>query len=199
MARCWLLVLLLYSLSGFAGEDGKIRLVVSYEGQTYRDTAHMVDILFKKIDTPYSLEALPPERASQLFISGQADGDVGRVADYGKLFPDAIRVEPSFLSFEFDAIGVRGAIRPNSWRELANYRLAYHRGIKLISIRLAGAAALQPVDSVRACMLMAKSGHVDFCVATRDDIAGVTTCFLMGSWKHTKSLTNTSISISRRN
>jgi len=180
MARCWLLVLLLYSLNGFAGEDGKIRLVVSYEGQTYRDTAHMIDILFKKINTPYSLEALPPERAAQLFISGKVDGDVGRVADYKQLFPNAIRVEPAFLSFEFDATGVRGGIRPNSWSELAHYRLAYHRGVKLVSIRLVGAANLQAVDSVRACMLMAKSSHVDFCVGSRGDNVVAQDVFLDG-------------------
>ena len=183
MTRCWLLVCLLYSLNGVAGEDGKIRLVASYEGQTYRDTAHMIDILFKKIDTPYSLEQLPPERASQLFVSGKADVDVGRVSDYSKVFPAAIRVEPAFLSFEFDAVGPREDFPPNSWRELANYRVAYRRGIKMISIRLAGAASIEPVDSMRACMLMAKSGHVDFCANTKDDDADVQDLFLDGKLK----------------
>jgi len=178
----WLIVLLLVCSSSFADEVEKIRLVTTTTENLpiYQQSAQMLSILFKKINVPYTFEYLPPERASQLFISGKVDGNVGRVAEYSLIFPEAIRIEPSIYNSQMVAIGIREELHPHSWDELKDYRIAYHRGVKVISVKLAGLSDVQAVNSARDCILMAKNGRVDFCVSPTYEIISEQALFTDG-------------------
>jgi len=178
----WLFMLLLVCSNSFADDVAKIRLVTASSENLpiYQDSARLLSIVFKRINVPYSFEYMPPERASQLFKSGEVDGNVGRVAEYSLVFPQAIRVEPPIFSYQMAAVGVREELHPHSWDELKDYRIAYHRGIKIISVKLAGVSDVEVVSSARDCFLMAKSGRVDFCVSPDTEIASEQKLFADG-------------------
>jgi len=169
----WLLVLLLVCSSAFAGDIAPIRLAGGPDpsGALTKKTSRLIDIVFKKINMPYSLEYLPPERSSALFISGEIDGIIGRVAEYNLIYPAAIRIEPTLYSYQFIAVGLKTDIDPQSWDDLKKFRIAYHRGLKIVSLKLAQSASLQEVNSIKDCILMAKNKHVDFCVAYSNEIS----------------------------
>jgi len=176
---------LLCCSNSFADDVAKIQIAAgASENQAVcKNSARMLDIVFKKINTPYSFECLPPERATQLFISGAIDGNTGRVADYHSVFPQAIRVEPPMFTYQMIAIGIREELHPHSWDELRDYQLAYRHGNKIMSIRFAGMSNITEVSSIKNCLLMAKTGHVDFCVGPNTETSSEPTLFSDGKLK----------------
>jgi hypothetical protein len=82
---------------------------------------------------------VPPNRATAMVRSGEADGDLGRMSDYGDLYPELVRVEEPNTRVRLCAFGTDQLERVQGWDWLADYpyQLSYRRGIKLAEAHFA--------------------------------------------------------------
>ncbi len=172
MRNCAAIALLLASCRAIAADGEAVQLTMAVASTTllYQQTASMLELAFSRLNTPYTFTSMPAERSSQLFILGKIDGNVGRIAIYNQVYPAALRVEPPLFRYKLVAVSAQGLPSPKSWPEIAQYRVAYRRGLKVFDTYLAGASYVELVDTSRACLLMAGIGRVDFCLGTRQDL-----------------------------
>ncbi len=82
---------------------------------------------------------VPPNRATAMARSGEVDGDLGRMSDYGDLYPELVRVEEPNTTVRLAAFGTDQLERVEGWDWLADYpyQLSYRRGIKLAEAHFA--------------------------------------------------------------
>jgi hypothetical protein len=160
------LLVLLASHSPWAQQSAPLRLVtiLAPERPIMVAERQLLDVAFARAGLRYTLELNPAERALASFQNGSFDGDINRIATFYQSYPDAIRVEPHIQTAVFYAVGQPGGTLPASWQDLVKYRIAYVRGYKGIEIRTATVPNREVTDSDEACLRMAQSRRVDWCV-----------------------------------
>ncbi|WP_410499846.1 hypothetical protein [Chitinibacter sp. S2-10] len=143
-----------------------LRLVTVLPPELPATAAHkrFIQDLFQRIKTPYTLEYRPARRAIVEFKSGMFDGDAGRVSLFAAIYPEAIRVNPSFVTIKFYSLSMGNQLNIQNWADLRPYSVAYPRGIVAIESMLAPSERLNPVNSVDVCMKMLKARRVDSCI-----------------------------------
>jgi hypothetical protein len=85
---------------------------------------------FRRLGYNFKYVAYPARRAAVLSDHGDVDGEIHRVADYGKVHPTLVRVEEPHFSARFAAYARRPLVVPNGWGKLAQtpYRIEYRMG-----------------------------------------------------------------------
>lgn len=166
LARMTALLALLASQAGWAQQAAPLRLVtiLAPDRPVMVAERQLLEQAFPRAGLRYTLEFNPAERALAGFQNGSFDGDVNRIATFNQSYADAIRVEPHVQNAYFYAVGQPGGALPASWQDLVKYRIAYVRGFKGIEIRTAAVSQREVTDSDEACLRMAQSRRVDWCV-----------------------------------
>lgn len=164
----------------------KLGMVYPQGSPTYQHASQALGVAFRRINRPYTLIYLPPERAYRSFSSGVIDGEVGRIYDYGERFPQAIRVATPLFSFAVVAVGRKGAAPLHTWEEARQQHVAYQRGIKIYEEKFRDARAAEVVDSTLACLMMVKTGRSDYCVSTQGEAELVAASMRDGEFSRSK-------------
>jgi polar amino acid transport system substrate-binding protein len=88
--------------------------------------------VFKRMGYQLTYEGYPAKRASHMSDSGEADGEIHRVFDYGEAHSNLIRVEEAHNSIFFVAYGTDLNIQIDGWQSLKNtdFMIGYRRGVK---------------------------------------------------------------------
>lgn len=79
----------------------------------------VLDQAFAPLPDSYRLQYLPPKRALEALAGGQVVGDISRIALYGSLVPDAIRVQPYLSTAWLYLVARRGDSLPRACRQRA--------------------------------------------------------------------------------
>jgi hypothetical protein len=85
---------------------------------------------FRRLGYKFKYVPYPARRAAVLSDHGDVDGEIHRVADYGKAHPTLVRVEESHFAGRFAAYASRALVVPNGWDGLRQmpYRVEYRMG-----------------------------------------------------------------------
>lgn len=80
----------------------------------------------------------PAKRSSLVSDSGEADGEINRVAEYSQLHPELVKVPVPHFSIRFSAYAARPLALANGWQALkpTDYRVEYRSGVALPSAQL---------------------------------------------------------------
>jgi hypothetical protein len=85
---------------------------------------------FRRLGYNFKYLAYPARRATVLSDHGDVDGEIHRVADYGKVHPNLVRVDEPHFSARFAAYASRPLAVSDGWDSLAQtrYRIEYRMG-----------------------------------------------------------------------
>jgi ABC-type amino acid transport substrate-binding protein len=159
-----ILLALLGAAPACAAEPPPWRVVVAGpdrpEGLTLALPA--LELVLRRAGLTYAIGREPIERAQVSFKAGLYDIDGARAADFDRLVPGAIRVDPPLLTIPVKAFGIEPLPGAGGWAALERYRVARVRGQRAVESRLPQADEV--VSSVEACARMASAGRVDYCV-----------------------------------
>jgi ABC-type amino acid transport substrate-binding protein len=128
-----------------------------------------LDLAFARAGLSYTLETRPGERALAEFKAGQWDGDPNRTAAFGRVYPQAIRVQPHLYNANSFVVAPLQAPLPKSWAELKGKNVAILRGYKTLELNTSIAAAREITNSEESCLRMALAARVDYCVLRGDE------------------------------
>jgi hypothetical protein len=114
-------------------------------------------------------ETLPAKRASWLSDIGKVDGELNRVADYNREWPDMIRVEEHNMRGTFAAFATDPGISLEGWESLGGteYKVEYRRGIKECEIylpRVVPAERLSQISTIELGVKKLLAGRTDIFV-----------------------------------
>jgi hypothetical protein len=121
-----------------------------------------LELVLRRAGLAYTISREPIERAQVSLKAGLYDIDGARAADFERLVPGVIRVDPPLLNIQIKAFGPAPLPDVSNWTALEGYRVARVRGQRVVESRLPGADEV--ASSVEACMRMAAAGRVDYCV-----------------------------------
>jgi ABC-type amino acid transport substrate-binding protein len=147
-----------------------VRLLTSSAASPHGDEVAnaAIELMMRHAHLSYTLRREPPERAVASFRAGLYDADVLRFAQYDRVVPGAIRVDPHLLSTTFVAFTRSPALSPRDWAALDGLRVAHVRGVKVLEQRLAGRPGVEVTSAPSACLGMVSAGRVDVCVLHAD-------------------------------
>lgn len=86
---------------------------------------------FRRLDLPVQINHYPLARRTALVESGEIDGDVARIREYGDAHPSMVRVEESFADLNFALFSANPALQLQTVEELrpGNWQVEYRRSI----------------------------------------------------------------------
>lgn len=124
------------------------------------------DEAFRRLGYDFVFQGFPAKRAAAMAESGQIDGEIQRVADYGQHHPNLVRVEESHFSMRYAAYAARPMAPLAGWRSLAGstYRVEYRSGVTLCERALTDLVApvrLSSVTSVPVGLRKLQRGRTD--------------------------------------
>jgi hypothetical protein len=149
-----------------ARPEAPVRFVVSAaasaRGDAIADAA--LAAIMRRAGRAYTLSREPVARALASFQSGQYDADLLRIAQFDRIVPGAVRVDPHLLTTTVQAFSRTPAVSPTSWAALEGLRVAHVRGVKIIEMGLAGHADVEVMNTASACLGMVAVQRVDVCL-----------------------------------
>jgi polar amino acid transport system substrate-binding protein len=80
----------------------------------------------------------PAKRSSLVSDSGEADGEINRVAEYSQLHPELVKVPVPHFTIRFSAYAARPLALANGWQALkqTDLRVEYRSGVALPGVQL---------------------------------------------------------------
>ncbi len=123
--------------------------------------------IYARLGMQIPVQALPGARANALALSGEMDGEVGRVQSYADKNPALIQVKPAYhylnsVAFAKSGKGIvianRAALKP--------YRVGIVRGIAHAENATAGLANVETVRTYEQLFQMLESGRIDVAIDT---------------------------------
>jgi hypothetical protein len=127
-----------------------------------------LDVAFSGAGLTYSLTEEPAERALLNLNRGLWDGDANRQEVFGKFAPNAVMIRPHVSIATVFAISASPDVRPKSYAELVNYRIAIPFGYKGIDEMTKIARKRDKVTTFESCVEMAMLKRVDACILLSD-------------------------------
>jgi len=93
---------------------------------------------FRRLGYNMIIKHSSTKRVSVYANEGVVDGEIARVKDYGKHFPNLIRVDEPAIYINFVAYALNPDIQLNGWESLrgTDYRVNYRRGAKGPEVQL---------------------------------------------------------------
>lgn len=142
----------------------------------YKWTSLIYSEVFRRLNIEFNYLYFPLKRASEEVNSGRFDGEPARIFDYGRSYPDLIRVEESVFDFRVVAMASDPAINNlNGWESLKGkgFFVEYPRGMLICEQNLKAvvtAGRLASVNETRQGLLKLAAGRIDLYV---DDINSI--------------------------
>lgn len=138
---------------------------------TKGDLLHEVNkLLLEEIYRRASIEmiytTLPPIRSSVMSSTGEVDGELLRVYDYGTLFPSLIRIPTPYTFVELTCFYTDDSLACETWDDLIGYSIGKVRGIKIIDYNIKPGSKVVEVNSSIQLFKMLKSGRIDIAITS---------------------------------
>lgn len=129
--------------------------------------ARLLADIYRRAGLDLHIEVQPALRAGLTVLSGQADGELMRIASYGQHHPQLIRIDPSFYR-----IGVRAYSLPSrsasvrSRDDLRHYTLGAIRGMAYVQELTESHPAVTQTLDAQQLFRMLLAGRLDIALCT---------------------------------
>lgn len=123
--------------------------------------------IYARLGLKIRVQALPGTRANAVVLSGEVDGEVGRVQAYADKNSTLIQVKPAYHYLNSVAFAKRGiGIAIDNRAALKPYRVGIVRGIAHAEIATQGLANVETVRTYDQLFQMLESGRIDVAIDT---------------------------------
>ena len=152
------LVLFIWTLHGSEAANYKISTA---EGPEILSIGKLVQELYRQLGHHSEIVIRPAKRSLMEANSGQSDAELARISGLEGEYPNLIRVREPVYTISFSGI-TKEALRNRvkSWQDMANYRLGYPRGYKLLDIRTRELNAVAAKNSA-VVLKMIRAGRIE--------------------------------------
>ena len=159
---------MLLAVRGWAAESCNL---VRIQGLAEQDIGEaVVTEIFENIDVPVQIKAYPGKRCSHLVESGQADGEMMRIYNYGEVHNELHRVSTPYYALETTVFCKKGAdVHVSSKEDLAKYKIVVVRGVQHTADAVEGLPNVHIVNGTEQMMRMLDAGRADIALANRID------------------------------
>ncbi|WP_024954664.1 substrate-binding periplasmic protein [Sulfurospirillum arcachonense] len=130
-------------------------------------TEKIMSEAYKQLELTMKIKKFPARRSLKIANSGQVDGELYRVKDIDKSYPNLIIVPVSIISLEFVAFSKNEKIDIKGWESLLPYHVVYMRGVKAIEDRMPDNIFSDAVKTTKQAFLMLNLGRSDILIAPR--------------------------------
>lgn len=121
----------------------------------------LIDI-YKRAGIKANVQPMPAARATSLALSGEKDGEVGRVQAYIARNPNLVKVEPAYYAIATTGFAKEGKnITIASKDDLKKYRVGIIRGVAHTTAATEGHPSLQVVNDADQLYQMLDSDRID--------------------------------------
>lgn len=125
---------------------------------------------FLLLGIPVELRRLPAERSLLDASAGVIDGDVGRVAKVGDLYPSLLRVPtPVLRRRQFVAFSACTDMPAGAWSKIGAYHVGFVNGWKLFEPIVEGARSVTRVETTEALFELLARDRLDLAFSARID------------------------------
>lgn len=121
----------------------------------------LINEIFRRSGDTVSIRHLPSERSITDANLGKSDGEFARTAGMGIRYPKLVMVPEPLADFRFSIFTRDPDIQINSWRDLAEYRVAFITGWKILEDYVLKAAELHTVNEEAALFQMLEADRID--------------------------------------
>lgn len=129
--------------------------------------AQLLTEIYRRAGLGLQIDVMPPPRASLTALSDKADGELIRIASYGQVYPQLLRVEPPFyrVSIRAYALPARGA-SVQTRDDLKHYAVGSIRGMAYVQELTENHPALTLTQNPTQLMRMLMAGRIDLALCT---------------------------------
>lgn len=132
-----------------------------------RITKAALENVGKKIGVRFRLEVLPGKRADFLIKSGDIDGDIGRIFEFGQKHRNLIRVGEPAIVLPYYAFTTEKIFKVKGWKSLEPYSVVYVAGSSFVEANLKPIhKRLYPIGSPKQALLFLSAGRADLHIST---------------------------------
>jgi len=177
----------------------KLILNTSYTDPiTAPDKSGVLDLfyqeLFKRLGMAFEIQYLPAERALVNANKGIDDGDVCRILDLDKKYPNLVRVPEVVMQYEHVIFSREADFKVTGPEDLKPYDVGVVKGWKIIEWNTTTARTVTLVDAGEQLFAMLADGRIDLGIIERTtgmmhlkvlnikDIRVLEPAFLAGDW-----------------
>ena len=133
---------------------------------------------FARIGIPVELPFLPAERSLLAANSGIHDGELNRIANLEKNYPNLVRVEESMMTFRFVAFTKNCNVQISSWSAFIPYRVGIIKGWKILEDNTGKLPQVTYVNSAQQLFTQLDKGRID--IALYGELLGYAQLHAMG-------------------
>lgn len=155
---------------GWADETPTLTLAAVEKAPSAELASRILAVAYAKLNIPINIVPLPANRALVMAVSGEADGDIMRIAVLDGRYPSLIQVPYPLLRGELRAATLDTELRTWDRAALADRSFAIRRGVVIAEATLAG-LNVTTVEDPRQFMPLLERGRVDILVLS--EIAGL--------------------------
>ena len=107
--------------------------ISTYQSSLSQHLSPLVTLAYQNINQPITISYIPSYRSLKLVNQGAMDGELYRVADINKRYPNLIIVPVPLYYIKLTAYAKSDAIIIDGWRSLSAYHLGIIRGVELVN------------------------------------------------------------------
>ena len=133
---------------------------------------------FARIGIPVELPFLPAERSLLAANSGIHDGELNRIVNLEKNYPNLVRVEESMMTFRFVAFTKNCNVQTSSWSAFIPYRVGIIKGWKILEDNTGILPQVTYVNSAQQLFTQLDKGRID--IALYGELLGYAQLHSMG-------------------
>lgn len=140
----------------------ELNLVRNEKATEQAIAALLLSDLYKRSGIATEVQPLPAARANAMTLTGEKDGEVGRIQGYATKFPTLIKVEPAyyFITTTGFAKADKG-ISISTQADLKKYKVGIIRGVAHTTAATEGLSGVQVVADADQLYQMLDAGRID--------------------------------------
>ena len=119
---------------------------------------------FKRIGVALKTVSLPAERGLLNANNHKIHGEMSRVADIQKQYPNLVQVPEKIMDWEFIAIGKSKLNTQAGWKSLAGKQVAFINGWKILENNIPPATKVRKVKGPDALFRLLQNNRTDFII-----------------------------------
>jgi polar amino acid transport system substrate-binding protein len=129
--------------------------------------ARLLTEIYRRAGLGLQIDVLPAPRASLMTLSDKADGELVRIASYGQIYPQLLRVDPSFYRVSVRAYSLPARSASVQTRDdLRHYSVGSIRGMIYAQELTENHPALTLTQSPLQLFRMLVAGRLDVAIST---------------------------------
>lgn len=120
---------------------------------------------YRRIGIQFDIRRVPSARALQLSNSGEVDGEVQRIANMQKRFPNLIMIPVPLFFIEVTVFAKEITFKVDGWNSLKPYKIGRRIGFKLVENNTQGMNTVS-VETPDQLFEMLHAGRIDIVITT---------------------------------